>query len=385
MMQDVDDRGMFQRAIERLFGKRADLLTERITSAHWLSYLLIVGQSIAIVFVFGRGEVGDLWAHDVIIQVIAAMLLFLLGITVIASDVAMLRSYSRLEALARNRQFSQWLEHVAYILFVLIVEGATYGVVLAKTEGDPTALTSGQPLIPTNGPWFWPLIVLRVILTAWATIQLNIVHTKLPVLLSTLNNTGKEILGGHLERAIKGLNIGHMSIAGMYRTFSGMAQPPRPIPGFWDAVTGHWITRRAMLKEAEEARQSAVVFEGFQAMELAAQQGAQMALPPPTVDATPDGPPDGPGGGVTHETDTRRSDGHSPRRTGQLTPFSGSRNPRRLSPTAEAARKRRAYALLDATPDMSKAELRRKLRSAKGAADGYWADWHAAHRAQQAG
>jgi len=384
MIEDVnDDRGLLQRAMERVFGRRANLLTEKIANAHWLSYLLIIGQSIATVFVFGRGEVGDLWAPDATIRVMAAMLLFLLGVTVIAADDAMLRSFSRLEALQRNRQYGQWLEHAAYILFVLIVEGATYGVVLIKTESDPTALTSGQPLIPTNGPWFMPLIALRVVLTAWSMIQLAVVHRKLPVLLSTLNNTGKEILGGHLERAIKALRVNHMSIAEMYQTFSGMAQPPRPIPGFWNLLTGGWLMRRAMLKEAEEARQAQIVYNGFAAME----RSAQAALPAPTIeasqDATPDSDPDGPSGGVPQEDNARRSNGRISRGNARITRFTELANPKRLSPSAELARERRAFVLLD--EGASDYRLKKELGCGGAKAKAYRAAWERRRDAQAVG
>lgn len=386
MMEAEDDRGMIQRGLERVFGKRANLLTEKITGAPWLSYLLIIGQSIATVFVFGRSEVGGLWAPDLTMRVMATLLLFLLGVTVIAADDAMLRSFSRLEALRRNRQYGQWLEHVAYILFVLVVEGSTYGVVLIKTESDPTALTSGQPLIPTNGPWFMPLIALRVILTAWSLIQLPMVHKKLSVLTSTLNNTGKEILGGHLERAIKGINIGHMSIAGMHRTFYGMAQPPRPIPGFWNFVTGGWIVERAKLKEAEEWRQAQIVNAGLAEMERSAQTpllDAPAIVPQDVPQDAPKPPDDGPGGGVPTRSGVTSSNARISGGTGNMSPFPKRANPKQLSPTAETVRERRAFDLLDA--GATNYALKKTLRCGEAKAKQYRAAWEARRNAQQAG
>lgn len=264
---EPQSRGFFPSLYTALFGARVKRLTEETNRAHLLSYLLIIAQSVTTVLVFGLTEVTLVLHSSFVIRVIAALFLFILAATVLASDIALLETMRRIPALARNRQNTQMSEHVAYVAFVLLVEGATYAVALWALDSNASLLTSGKPLIPATGWTFALLIILRATLICWSAVQLIIVRSKLPVLLSTLMNTGKEIVGAHVERQLANLDISHLPVQATFGVYAKMAQPPRPIGGFLNMLTGGWVVRRALAQEAEEERQAHNVRDALEAFQ----------------------------------------------------------------------------------------------------------------------
>lgn len=323
-------RGFFPWLRALFFGEQAARLREQASRTHWLSYLLIIAQSVAVVLVFGHAEVGLLLSANTAVSIISALALNLLVITVTAADLALLETLTRIPALARNRQHSMLREHIAYVLFVLAVEGSTYGVVLYTLDSDPQALVRSAPLIPTAGLIFLALVVMRVLLICWSAVQLIIVRGKLPVLLSTLTSTGKEIVGAHVERQLASLDIGDVALPDTFAVYAAMAKPPRPIRGFFNG----WLVRRALEQEAEEERQAGNVLTALASLDAhrlhstsdseQSTSGKELpvVLPAPQLppdhspdqppDHTPDEPPDGPQDGGRDDIADERLDHYWP-------------------------------------------------------------------------
>ena len=280
---DHESGGFFPKLGAWLFGPRIKRLREQIGQAHWLSYLLIISQSIAVVLVFGHAEVELLFNATLTLPIRAMALgsLFLLVVTVLGADLALVETMMRIPALRRNRQAGALFEHRVYQLFVLLVEGVTYGVVIYALDSNPQALIQGRSLVPTDGLLFLALVVMRVLLISWSVVQLIIVREKLPVLLSTLMTTGKEIIGGHLESQLKTLNVQHIEPHALMSVYSEMSRPPRPIAGVLNGLTGGWIVRRALAQESEEERQAANVITALERIHVSQPDTAPAPTPQP--------------------------------------------------------------------------------------------------------
>ena len=280
--------GLVPRILAHLFGERAGRLTERAAPAHWLSYVLILSQSAAVLLVFGHAELPLLGSPSWAVRAIAAMGLFVLLATVFAADMAMLASLKRIPILARNRQ--QWAlrEHLGYVLFVLVTEAVTLGVVLNTLDAQPLALISARPLIPPDSLAFRAQIVLRVTLISWSAIQLVVIRGKLPVLLSTLTNAGKELVGGHVQRQLSALDIAGVALPDTFRLYAAMARPSRRVRTW----SNGWLLQREMAAEAEEERQTANVVTALEELERRRVQLAPVVQivddrRPPTGGGTP--------------------------------------------------------------------------------------------------
>lgn len=292
-MESTTHSGIVPRILARLFGERAARLTEHASRAHWLSYLLVLSQSIAVVLVLGHAQLPLLFSASWAIRALAAMGLFVLVATVFASDLALLETLRRIPVLARNRQRVQLREHVLYVAFVLLVEASTYAVVMAALDRNPQALITAQPLIPAEGPVFWLQVILRAVLVVWTAVQLVIVRGKLPVLLSTLTNTGKEIVGAHVERQLAGLDIAGVTLPDTFRTYAAMARPPRRVR----TMLNGWLCDRELAAEAEEERQVSNVVTALEDLERRRARAVNMPEAPAVRADGEDNtrPPTGPG------------------------------------------------------------------------------------------
>lgn len=278
------EAGFFPRLGAALFGAKAKRLREQASRTHLLSYLLIIAQSITTILVFGLTEVDQAISGSLVARIIAVVALAMLTITVLGQDIAFMDTMKRIQPLVRNRQHGQAFEHIAYVFFVLLVEGITYGVVLYTLDSNPRLFTSGQPLIPETGSMFIALVVLRVTMISWAALQLIVVRSKLPVELSTLMNTGKEIVGAHVEQQLKALKIAHIPVRATFGVYARMTQAPRPVAGILNALTGGWIVKRALAREAEEARQAQNISAAL--ADLDTFTSATSALPAPIPAST---------------------------------------------------------------------------------------------------
>jgi hypothetical protein len=272
-------RGLLPRLGAALFGERTARLQESLHSTHWLSYLLVVTQSIAVVLVLGHAQIPLLFTADWVVRGIVAAALFVLVASVYAADLAFLATVRRIPTLSRNRQTTAHLEHLLYAAFVMLIEGSTYGVVVATLDRDPQALLSPAPLVAANGPLFYALVVGRVVLLCWSTVQLFIVAGKLPPQLTTLMTTGREIVGAHVERQLAALDLSATTLAGAFRVYAAMSKPPRRVRTWLNG----WLVKRDSHREAEEERQAQLVLDALHELEGARPvdvlEGAPLPLP----------------------------------------------------------------------------------------------------------
>jgi hypothetical protein len=285
-------RGILPRLRAALFGERTARLTETLHNTSWLSYLLVLTQSIAVVLVLGHAQIPLLFSADWITRGIVAAALFVLVASVYAADLCFLATIRRIPVLARNRQTTAHLEHLLYAGFVMLIEGSTYGVVVSTLDTNPHALLSPTPLVPQHGPIFLALVVGRVVLLCWTTVQLFVCSSKLPPQLTTLMGTGREIVGAHVEHKLAALDLEHMSLAAAFQVFAAMSKPARRVKTWLNG----WLVKRDKHREDEEERQAGLVLEALGALERA------QAGEPSTHDADeretvspPSRPPTGPG------------------------------------------------------------------------------------------
>lgn len=351
-MENTTNFGILPRLRAIVFGDRAARLTESLTRTHWLSYLLILSQSIAVVLVLGHAELPLLLTGSWAIRALASMVFFVLVATVLASDLALLETLRRMPVLKRNRQRWAHREHFLYVGFVLLVEASTYAVVLATLDRDPQALLSAKPIIPTSGPVFWMQVILRAVLVCWTAIQLVVVRGKLPVLLSTLTNTGKEIVGAKVESQLAELDIAGVTLPDTFRVYAAMARPPRRIRHWWNS----WFADHDLAVEAEEERQVDNVVDALEELEKrrarAMHQAPQNAILAEQPAETP--------AAQTAEPAPLHSDAEPPTRppTGPGSPSAQPvRTPRRKAP---------AVLRLEPSPEMRKAAAQAKAKGTNG-------------------
>src|SRR5260221_7671378 len=330
-------QGIFQRAGIALFGERTQRLRETTTGAHALSYLLVTVQSAAVVLALGHQQLQLLLSGDPTIVLIASLALFLLVSSVVAADLCLLATLQRLPVLSRNRSTWSLIEHLAYLAFVLLVEGSTLALVLATLDTDPHALISSAPIIPATGWLFGAMIGARAALTGWTAAQLWIVRGKLPPQWSTLLLEARELLGGKAQSAMSSLNLDGASLSALFHSYAQMSRPPVRV--------GRWWNRGLLAREAaalaEEDRQREAVVRALSAFDTQGTPLSNGAHPrPPTGGGTPlESKPaadDAPASKPTRPQVLRLTPGTPPKRR-QVAARTGVRTPPMRTDVAEAA------------------------------------------------
>jgi len=363
----MTQQGFFPRLWTRLFGAKTVRLTEELRAAHWLSYLLVLTQSAAAVLVLGHSELPLLFGSSGwVIQAIVALAVFVLAATVYAADMCLLATLKRISVLARNRSSAALWEHVLYVLFVLLVEGSTYAVVMATLDQNPQALLSPAPLFPNDGWLFAAQIGLRAVLVCWTTLQLYIVRRKLPPQLTTLLGKGKEIVGGHVEQQLSALDMSGANLAAAFQLYAAMSRAPRRASRWWNG----WLVRLEDHHEREEERQTGLVVEALQSFDTARttddarstsgiSQTTQLALPPAAVPNK---------GG---EKKPRQKQEPMIRLVDPDKPVRKGRSP-----------KERVYNVLNRTPEASIAEIAKRGKCAPSTAVKHRRTWLAEHETE---
>ncbi len=299
-------QGIFQRAAVALFGERTQRLRESTTGAHALSYLLVTVQSAAVVLALGHQQLQLLLSGDPTIVLIASLALFLLVSSVVAADLCLLATLQRLPVLSRNRSTWSLVEHLAYLAFVLLVEGSTLALVLAVLDTDPHALISSAPIIPAAGWLFGVMIAARAALTSWTAVQLWIVRGKLPPQWSTLLLEARELLGGKAQAVMSSLNLESASLASLFDAYAQMSRPPSRVARWWN----RGLIRREAAALGEEDRQREAVVRALSAFDA-------QKVPPQSAanEQSPNGahptPPTGPGSPVAAQAAHHEAGGES--------------------------------------------------------------------------
>ncbi len=329
-------RGVFRQWMVYLFGERTQRLRESTTGAHVLSYLLVTVQSAAVVLALGHQQLQLLLSGDPAITLIAGLAVFLLVASVVAADLCLLATLQRLPVLARNRSNWALLAHLAYLAFVLLVEGSTLALVLSVLDTEPHALISSAPIIPATGWLFAAMIAARAVLTTWTAVQLWIVRGKLPPQWSTLLLEARELLGGKAQSAMSSLNLEGASLSALFKSYASMSRPPSRIARWWN----RGLIAREQAALTEEDRQRELVVEALSAFDPRATVGpayvGHVPLPPGrVVSADEAGPPAD--GNVTPITSRRGRRSARTRAEGSAA-LRGARTPRQsfesLEPTA---------------------------------------------------
>lgn len=409
-MSQQDEPGIIPGLRQFFLGKKRAGLAEHAAAAHFLSYLLVVVESVTVMLVFGHTLFTLVFQSGWILGSIAAAALFILAASVIAADFALIQSFQRIPILARNRQSGMVFEHLLYILFVMLIEGSTYAVVIATLDTNAAAILSDKPIIAPNSRFFTVQIILRAVLLGWTTVQLLIVNQPLPVLLATLVNKGKTIVGAHVLQQLEGLDLQHVPLDASFQVYARMTAAPKRVPTLFNG----WLRRRDDFKQEEEDRQAAGIHSALIALRAANQpmpdasadedtswraivtpRGApRPPLPParvPTGHAFMSAPPSHPTGGGTpsvlpvpaypsqdddtlppqwwRETVAENAGTQAATVAGQV----GSDDVRKIA--RDAALWHSAQIWLDTYPGMSKKALRNELGCRQEDASGYVEKW----------
>lgn len=232
--------GLLRRGWRRLFGYRATRLTETERPRSFMAYVLMGTQSAALVLVFGHSEISWLEARNPVMVGIVALSLFVLVATAIAAQNCAIACMRRVGILFRNGAYFAALEHVAYIMFVLIVEILTYGIAIDVLETNPQALLSDAPIIPFGATGFLATIALRAAYIGWTEVQLQIVSAPLPPQWETFMARGKEMIGGHGQTILENMHLSSTDLAAVARAFAEMSKPAVKRKAWWNG----WLLRR---------------------------------------------------------------------------------------------------------------------------------------------
>lgn len=342
---------------------------------HWV-VSFAHGAAVVILIVFSAGSLVGLTgealtraiaeAQGGVLDIPRAIEVMVSTLLVPAMDMAMFYAAIMIR-LSRQRRQDGYGLHTAVVIIVSLLESATF-IYMSAVYDNP-----GQNYA------LWMLIVLRGVSAPGLATYLSLAATP-PV-------SSRDIL--YLTESL--------AADGVLNDTALIAYDPTALT---DATLRAYETRLAIwFAVAEMPPDDRARLDALRMAVQAARAAHVPALPEPVAQVVeadpnvdpnvdPNTSPDGPGGGLPDATrgGTPRepSDVRISRRGSNLRTFTrAGHNPRRLTASAEAARRARAMRYLDAQPDMPKAALRRKLRCAKDAADGYWSEWYEA-RAQSA-
>ncbi len=244
--------GWLPRMLIWIRGERVRDLTEQTHPMPFASYMLTVLQSIAVVLALGHSELVQLLAGQSILssRLIDGGALLLLVATVFIADYAAIRSMERLATLSRNRSVMLF-EHLAFVGFLLVLEMATLGVVLAALDQNPATLVTGTgtAIIPASGVFFLAQVGLRSVLIVWTMIQLFIISQPLPVQWTTLEQKAMKLLGGHAQEKLESLQLSQDDIGELFESFAMTTRRSPHRITWWN----RWLVERERDLESREA------------------------------------------------------------------------------------------------------------------------------------
>jgi hypothetical protein len=232
--------GLLLRGWHRLFGRRAAQLTEAERPRSFLAYVLMGTQGAALVLVFGHTEIHWLEAGNPVMFGIVGLSLFVLVATAIAAQNCAIACMRRVGILMRNGAYGAAFEHVAYIVFVLLVEILTYGIAIYVLETNPQALLSDTPIIPFGVTGMIATIALRAAYIGWTEVQLQIVSAPLPPQWETFLERGKAMIGGHGQAILESMHLSSTDLAAVARAFAEMSKPAVKRKTWWNG----WLLKR---------------------------------------------------------------------------------------------------------------------------------------------
>jgi len=136
-VQQVSREGALRRVWRWLVGSHPRL-RESEGRTSWLSYMLMLVQSMTLVLIGGSVELRTLMSGASLPEMtLMALSLGILVLSTYAADMATQRTMGRIGILLRNRRTLMATEHILYVAFVVGVEMATFGIALIGIELKP--------------------------------------------------------------------------------------------------------------------------------------------------------------------------------------------------------------------------------------------------------
>ena len=241
-------QGAFQRIWRWLAGSHPRL-RESEGRTSWLSYLLMIVQSLTLVLIGGSVELRTLLsAAPLPEKALVTVSLAILVLGAYAADMATKRTMGRIGVLWRNRRSLLVAEHILYVAFVYGVEMATYAIALYVIETNPQALLSGASILPTTWLVVGVMVGVRALIIGWTSVQLNIIAEPLPANELTLMRRIVEKAGGHADAQLDALQLRARDLPTVVNAIGEMSKPPRRAPTWWNG----WLRARDEQMEREQ-------------------------------------------------------------------------------------------------------------------------------------
>ena len=240
--------GALRRAWRWLVGSHPRL-RESEGRTSWLSYLLMLVQSLTLVLIGGSVELRTLLSGAPLPEkALMTLSLAVLVLGTYAADMCAQRTMGRISVLWRNRRGWVATEHTLYVAFVVGVEMATYAVALYVIETNPQALLAGASILPTTALVIGVMVGVRALIIAWTYVQLKVIADPLPANDLTLMRQIVEKTGGHADAQLDGLQLQARDLPTVLNAIAEMSKPPRRIPHWYNG----WLRRRDAEAEAEQ-------------------------------------------------------------------------------------------------------------------------------------
>lgn len=240
--------GWLRRAWRTVFGERT-LLREQEGHTSWLSYLLMIVQSLTLVLIGGSVELRTLLSDAPLPEkALMTLSLAILIFGTVAADMAAQRTMGRIGVLLRNRRTVMAGEHILYVAFVVGVEMATFAIALYVIETTPQALLSGASVLPNSILVIGVMVGIRALIIGWTYVQLKIIAEPLPPNEQTLLRRAVEKGGGHADALLDDLQLRASDLPTVIDAIAEMSKPPRRPPTWWNG----WLRRRDEQYEREQ-------------------------------------------------------------------------------------------------------------------------------------
>jgi len=247
-VQQVSREGALRRVWRWLVGSHPRL-RESEGRTSWLSYMLMLVQSMTLVLIGGSVELRTLMSGASLPEMtLMALSLGILVLSTYAADMATQRTMGRIGILLRNRRTLMATEHILYVAFVVGVEMATFGIALIGIELNPKALLSGTSILPSTLLVIVVMVGVRALIVGWTSIQLKIIAEPLPANELTLMRSTVEKAGGHAEGLLDELRLTARDLPTVMNAIAEMSKPPRRAPWWGNA----WLRRRDEVLEREQ-------------------------------------------------------------------------------------------------------------------------------------
>jgi uncharacterized membrane protein YidH (DUF202 family) len=220
-------------AIQRYFENRRRF-TEEEHKAPFMAYVLTFAVSLSAIVLFSSKDVQLIVAPnstsaDIILGCIR---IFIIGVTVIVADNAVVRSFMRIGPLFTRGEDGMAWEHIAYIAFVMFINATTFFLVASASA---QSILTGQ--LSTSLPFLdggSSLIVIeaaKAVLVVWTALQILITGGKMLAEWSTILREAGGILGQKGQDWLQNMRSAEADISDIFNAYSevllGLTRPKK--------------------------------------------------------------------------------------------------------------------------------------------------------------